>query len=228
MKNNDPKKENAMIGHVKKLIAVVGLILLPLFCNATVFVQGDPAAAPAASFTAPVNAKVFDPATGSLYVGLSNVDSNFTIARADRPLDRQSLSMPIFMAIAPTSLTSGVSALALVTFPGNNTRSPNIGAPLVAYTLNPASNTVCAVKYDGSKSNCSSALNDAAGMAAIGTVGLAANCSYAFTGVSPSDGSPFGSPNSGIAVVCVKENSSTIVLNQTAAVPEIQRFRHKG
>ncbi len=208
----------------KKMVTTsVGcLLLLPHFCYSTVLVTGDPAAAPAASFTAPVSATAFDPATGSFYVGLSNVDSTYTIARADRPLDRISLSMPVFAGIAPSSLASGVSAIALVTFPGNNTRSPNLGAPLVAYTPNTSgSNVVCAVEYfNSAKSNCSGPLNDAAGMPASGTVGLAANCAYIFTGVAPSTGA-FGTLDSGIAVVCVKENSSTIVLNQTAAEPGV-------
>jgi len=209
-----------MIAQAKRMIAAsVSLLLLPYFCNATVLVKGDPAAAPAASFTAPVNAKVFDPATGSLYVGLANIDSNFTIARSDRPLGRDALAAPTFFPIAPSSLATGIKDLALVTFTGNNTRSPNIGVPLVAYTLPDDSNTVCAVTYNNTKSNCSAALNDASGQPATTTVGLAANCAYAFTGVSPTNGGIFGQDNSGIAVVCVKENSSTIVLNQTAANP---------
>lgn len=203
----------------KWLSATVSLLLLPRLCMATILVTTN-STTPPNTFSTGVNAKVYDPATGSLYLGLKEASDPYTITRIDRPLGR---NPPIVQGIG-SGIDQPIANLALVTFTGNNTRSPNIGVPLVAYyTGQSTANQVFALKYDGSLTGSSNALIDATGQpsaTASGLTGLAANCAYIFVGAAPNGGA-FGMANGGIAVVCVKEHkingTDNIVLIQTAA-----------
>lgn len=193
----------------KSAALIFGVSLLcTMQCAATVLVTGD--ATTPYTFTVSVTAKTYDTNTGTLYLGLESQPSTkpeFIISKAPRPIGANA---PAFTAIgSKVENNAAIGYLALVTYPGNL-------SPLIAYTQT-GNYVVYAITNDGAVEEKSATLKDGNDVPApiTGDIrALAANRYYAFAAVPPANGN-FGDDNSGIAVVCVKQTASAIVLTQT-------------
>ncbi|MFI5333447.1 MAG: beta strand repeat-containing protein [Candidatus Babeliales bacterium] len=207
---------------VKILVCVSFTWCIP--SHATIFVQGNGTSP--ATFTQAVNTKVFDSATGTLYVGLLDGASNgYNISKVTRPV-ATSVSTPVFTPIATNSIfgTNGIDSLALATSQGN-TNPFLVGIFSAAVYELPA--TLFAMNNTGTTiiQPSAASLLDAAGAATNGIVTLTASSNYVFAAVEPNGSSSFfGEPNSGIALVRIDTTTTSGVtvpsqLIQTAAVP---------
>jgi hypothetical protein len=206
------------------MIVIRALILLGLIScipsSATILVQGNGTSP--ATFAQPVNKKVFDPATGTLYVGLQAGATNYNVSKITRPV-ATSVTTPVFTGIATNSIfgTNGIDSLVLATSQGNTN-------PFVVGTFSAAAyelpTTLFAMNNTGTTVvQPTNSLTDAADATSAGIITLAASNNFVFAAVAPSGGT-FGEPNSGIAVVRIDTTttSGSLVpsqLIQTAAVP---------
>lgn len=202
----------------------VSFFLAMLICstgNATVLVTGGGGTAPFTfAETTTVRAKVFDRATGTLYLGVAATTAS--VYKALRPFGDVA---PLLTAIEtdPGLGGSRVDFLALATSEGNI--NPKVACVSSDTTLGDTKYvSLLYVKSD--KSNAlvqSPLLLDASGGVGTdgaevsGIVGLAANVDTIFAAVQPASGS-FGDPDGGIAVVCIYQDGDTVVLSQAAAV----------
>jgi len=206
-----------MIRMIKTYLHAIVFMML-LYNNsvsATIIAKGD-ATNGIDTFTKLVVAKVFDRATGTLYVGIevastvrNGEETPYNLSKATRLVGNLK---PIFTPIG-TNVAATIEFLTLATQTGDT--SPflpfvelNSTAPLKQTIVN-------IVKNDGSTLQTSAALKDAAGADTTGIVGLAANKSFIFAAVRPTGDLDFGAQNGGIAVVSI--NPTTIELDQTAA-----------
>lgn len=209
-------------------LMIMGLIsCMP--SSATIFVQGNSTSP--LTFTSAVAAKTFDPATGTLYLGLASGAADFAVSKITRPI-ATTVTTPIFTGIGSNTIltNNGIAALTLATSQGNT--NPFIVGNLdnAGYT-NP--NTLFAMNNTGSVViQTTATILDAAGASSSGTVAIAASQNFIFASVAP-DGGTFGQDNSGIAVVRLDATTTTpsapSQLVQTAAVPgsstvQAQRF----
>jgi hypothetical protein len=202
---------------------------------AVTLVQGNAAGTATqntATFLSPVIAKLFDHPTATFIASTSQLGGGTL-----NP-DALATAMGTFGADTPAFKALGVSfaeaqtstMLALATSYGNT--SPNIAfvmsssSPTISpYTTTPT-NIVNIVSLNGATSTQSSPLLDASNAGMINVNGdktsqitsIAANEAFIFAAVNQgSPAAPFGTGNSGIAVVDI--SPSTLVLNQVPAVP---------
>ncbi len=214
------KEGSVMIGNYWRQISVISISIILFSINilhTTVLVKGN--ATQPQTFTQPVNAKVFDRATGTFYVGLKAGAGTSAISKVPRS---NFAELPQFKAIATDSLLNGkeIEQLTLATSEGN--RSPNLA--LVAKDASDFLFTQTAViisSNDGKNVQQSPTLKAANPTANMdgentnGIVSMAANNAFIFVAVRPSDAS-FGDENSGIALVSI--NQDTLALAQVPAV----------
>ncbi|HEV2601199.1 MAG TPA: hypothetical protein VGT41_02785 [Candidatus Babeliales bacterium] len=206
-----------------RLLAIVlfGVATQTRQLTGTLIVHGSITGSSPFSFTVPVTAKVFDRATGTLYVGLDANGGEFALSKINR-----CASIPLkFSAIALTTATppltdSKINFLTLATKEGNP-------SPLLAVASASFIQQVFALTTDGETQQTSGTLNDAGGTVnsdgadTAGVVGLAASYNEIFAAVLPAGGGTFGDLDSGIAVVCINRDKSCppklVGLTQTAA-----------
>lgn len=208
-----------------KTIKKISLLFFSIACipvlNATVLVQGNSSAP--FSFNQSINAIALDKPTDTFYVGLASGGGNYAISKA-LPLPGIA---PTFQGIAtsPALNNNAIEFLTLSTSIGNT--NPNLAlvlesgsTPLTQPIVTIMNNSGTIVKQSSDLLDASGAVNSDGGIT-TGIVGLAANKSFIFSAVRPSDVSPsfsdFGEKYSGIAVVGI--NSSNLALSQTAAQP---------
>ena len=207
---------------VKQHFLICTLSIIAITCNisnyATQLVSG-PSTTSGLTFDSPVSQKVYSPGSATLYVGLEAAESSgSSIYSAQRPIGN---SNPTFKSVG--KVEEGIDLLTLATNLGN-------AAPYLAYTENSLTGTINALNYNGTRNGATS-LNDATGATTSEISALAGmllpnsnNQGFIFAAVSPTPTStespeplPFGLPNSGIAVVSLGDNGSSINLFQTAA-----------
>ncbi len=200
----------------------------------TQLVLGTTAAATAGrTFTATIVQKAYSRETATLYVGLDHTQAGSktaTIWASTAPIGNET------PAFAPITGTGAIKLLALATNLGN-------AMPYVAYTQLPTASggpeyAVHTSNYNGTKEGITGGttpvpLNDANGQETNNIVALTGmllpesdHQGFIFAAVSPSSTStiqptplPFGTPGSGIAVICLNDDPTltSITLNQTAA-----------
>ena len=190
-----------------------------------------------------VTTKVFDRATGTLYLGLGQAIEETSDLPAIVGFERyHGYGNPVFQEIVPASEfdSDQIEFLALATQRCNT-------IPILAFVTQLDSENKKSQTFvyayssnftnDGKKAN-SAPLKDANQNITGGIVALAANYDFIFAAVKPEekfDGietttTGFGDPGSGIAVVQIarSDNNSTIAISQTDAVtanPNIQRAK---
>jgi len=182
---------------------------------------------PVVSTTVPSNitTKVFDRATGNLYLGLEEpiVEGAPSIVAFKR---FHGYGTPQYQTVVPASdnliASSPIEFLTLATSRGNvnpllavvtkKLDEPNSQTTVLAYSSNFASD---------SKKGTSDNLVDAISQTTTGIVALAASETHIFAAVkpnqSPNDPPIFGDPDSGIAVVTITQEDDSIVLTQSDA-----------
>lgn len=197
------------------------LIIFSFFCTfqlpATTLVPGN--GVPPASFDQNIQAKVYDRATGTLYVGLAANGGTYALSKALRP----TLGAAQFIPIAPTTNivfnNVGIESLALVTSLGNT--NPLIAAVIQRNAGFQEQQVVSITTNNGSSANSSAVLNDGSGALNMpgaptsGIVGLAANQNFIFAAVKPNRGNFGQNCFGGIASVSI--NSFNRALTQQAA-----------
>jgi len=171
-----------------------------------------------------VTTKVFDRATGDLYLGLEGTEEGAAIIKFER---FHGYGIPQYQTIVTSTEDSfidgnSVEFLTLATSKGN----VNPLLAVVAQSQNSAEQTkVLAYSNnfatDGKKASSSDLLDasgdpDRRGQTTAGIVGLAASATHIFAAVRPSGGD-FGDNNGGVAVVKIAQQDSSITLAQTAA-----------
>jgi len=179
------------------------------------------------TFSQPVNARAYDIASGTLYVGLANLTQPtpptlantlapalaYAVSKVSRPTDSTNST---FLPIASNALLSSGGVVYLTLAPSVNNLPPNLALSLVGTSTTSSLNTVILCSANGATVQQTASLVDASGAAANGIAQLAANPTFVFAAVQP-DGGTFGSPNSGIAVVSF--NPINLLSQQTAAQP---------
>ncbi len=207
---------------MKKLLILLALILAyPLHATVTVpvIVNGSQQS----FFPTPVQAKVFDRATGRLFVGLAAGAGSSALSFANRAdFGANSIFQPIALN-DPFNQNNGIEFLALATYTGN----PN---PVICAVIQPASGPETAygvAATNGTLTNQiatgSLPINDASGATDVnglrtsGIVGLAASQSFMFPAVKPCGGNFGADCNGGIASVLIAPTS--LSLAQVPAIP---------
>ena len=174
---------------------------------------------PLLTFTPTVTQKAYCRASGTLYLGLSDGDSDYTVWSATRPIDN---STPRFIPVI-----EGNNSIHLLTL-ASNLGNPQ---PYIAYTETTAEGQriVYATNYLGGHKNDSGSglLHDAAGNPTSGIIALAGmllpntnNKGFVFAAVAPTTSDlaqEFGQADSGVAVVCLTDTANSVNLYQTAA-----------
>jgi hypothetical protein len=210
----------------KKLVVILVGILSSHTAVATQLVSGY-ASAPL-TFDADITSKVYDRASASLYVGLGTRPTDnltYLLSKATRPIGAE---FPKFTGIASQDLQDAIDhiqLLTLATYQGN----PYPDLACTAFSTGDASQQdkrIFVTTWDGASFGVTPAeLKDADAQitSSIATIaGMLYCCTthgYIFAAVSPAEtsvGHPisFGLPGSGIAVICLQNNTS---LYQTAA-----------
>jgi len=199
------------------------------YLEATVIAKGD-ATNVNKTFTKEITSKVFDRATGTIYVavefGTEHEDgdnsTNYRLSKATRLIGNQK---PQFIPIGQEITEFDINFLTLATEIGDT--SPLLAFVELGTTGTPEQKIVHIVKNDGSHKKDSAELKDADGNVTCGIVAIAANKSFIFATSKPGDDdnsdfcedegslNKFGDPNSGIAVVSI--DSQTLELSQTDA-----------
>lgn len=206
---------------IRKNILYIFLLFVSLYTiptRTTVLVQGD--ATSPYTFTSTVTAKVYDCATGTLYVGLESGAEEYALSKAIRTSGNMK---PQFTGIAndATIKNEAIEFLYLATTNGNKTPNLAIVKKDVDYFTQKkvivSSNDGTTVQETVNTLNDASGALNADGAETNGIVGLAANNSFVFSAVrSQSHGGLFGSQYSGIALLTI--NADTLEPVQLAAV----------
>ncbi len=185
----------------------------------TTIVQGN-ATVGSNTFAQIVGPTVFNPATGTFYIGLAATGgTTYSLSKVIRNNGSQP---PKFTDIASSTTTpalnnAAIEFLTLAMSEGDT--DPNIAGVILNTGLDQT--MVFASNNDGSTATESAVLLDAAngsgvnGNTTAGIVQIAAHENFIFAGVRPNGGT-FGTANSGIAVVDI--NQTDLTLTQAAAV----------
>ena len=171
------------------------------------------------SFPVPIQAKAFDRANGTFFVGLAPGGGNLALSAATISFGDNSIFNGIALDV-PFNQNRGIEFLTLATFTGDN------NPILVAVLENPSglqsAQAIAISNSTGTKTSDElSRINDASGAVNIdglptsGIVGLAASQFFAFPAVKPCGGN-FGSDcNGGIASIAI--NKTTYSVTQVPA-----------
>ncbi|MFZ5954364.1 MAG: hypothetical protein ACOYT8_04690 [Candidatus Dependentiae bacterium] len=181
---------------------LIALLFISSPALATITVIGNAGTSSSFTFTVPVTTKVYDHATGTLFLGLAG-GAAFSLNKIAR---FNGSTTPVATAIGTNVSGATIEFLTLSTFIGNT--QPN----LVFSTLNtnPFSQTNFNVANSAGTLNNSGTLNDANGNLTAGIVGLAASDSFVFAPVRPNGGN-FGATGSGIALASLTPSTSNTV-----------------
>src|SRR5579872_1073171 len=199
---------------MKRLIGLISM-MLPLASHATIVVRGNDTVAPFGFKTA-IQSQTYDPRSGTFYVGLNSGTDVYTISQATRPSFTGLASFtPVLNTtsdtLTPPLITASIEALAFS--PQTTTRQVLVGVQQQGSNVY-AAETIFGLFTDGSQEQQTANLNDAAGLATSGIIGITASSKNVFVGVKPhSYASNWGDLNSGIAMVGIGATNSTLTLN---------------
>ncbi|TET06344.1 hypothetical protein E3J79_02310 [Candidatus Dependentiae bacterium] len=203
--------------------------LLVIFCinstvNATVVAKGNTSDT-TNSFTGTVLTKIFDRATGTIYVGVGGLEGDNAKYRLSKAIRLLGNEKPSFNPIG-SQIDNTIEFLTLATQTGNT--SPFLAFVEYASTSTKEQTKVRIINNTGTTVGDlinNADLKDASGATGVdgettsGIVDIAANKSFIFAAVRPTPENStkidFGALDSGIAVVSI--NQTTLELQQTAA-----------
>lgn len=178
------------------------------YLSAGVVVTGNATASPKAFKTA-VTAQTYDRTTGTFFVGLASGTDAYTLSQAPRPSFTKS---PSFSSILSDTSTLTTATIEFLKFSSQSTGFGVLTA--VAEGAEPfAAFTVTSLYTNGSGEVTSDSINDASGLATTpGIVQIETDNNNIYAAVKP-DGSFWGDTDSGIALIGLGSDGSTITLD---------------
>lgn len=192
-----------------KRVSLYWIVLLSChYLSAGVVVTGNDTTAPRA-FKTPVTAQTYDRKTGAFYVGLSSGTDTYTLSQAPRP------SFTTIPSFSPVLADTSSLLSATIEFLKFSSQSSGFGVltAVAQGTEAFSATTVTSLFTDGNGEVTSDNLSDASGLVSTdGIVQIETDDNNIYAAVSP-NGSSWGDTDSGIALIGLGVNGSTITLD---------------